>query len=96
MSEIRESQIELYLVDRVKMHGGLSPKLKWIGRNNAPDRCVILNGHTIFVEVKRPGAFLTLAQEREAERIRFRGGDARFVNTYEMVDDLIRSCLART
>jgi len=39
---MRESKIEKYLVDRVKAMGGEVRKVKWIGRNGAPDRLVML------------------------------------------------------
>ena len=38
----RESDIEKYLCDRVKDLGGEVRKVKWIGRNGAPDRLVML------------------------------------------------------
>lgn len=39
---MRESQIENYLVRRVKELGGEVRKVKWIGRRGAPDRVVML------------------------------------------------------
>jgi len=39
---MRESTIELYLVEQVKALGGEVRKVKWIGRNGAPDRIVML------------------------------------------------------
>jgi hypothetical protein len=42
MTEIRERDIEAYLVKRVKAMGGEVRKVKWIGRNFAPDRLVVL------------------------------------------------------
>lgn len=38
----RESEIESYLVERVKALGGEVRKVKWIGRAGAPDRLVML------------------------------------------------------
>lgn len=38
----RERDIENYLVERVKALGGEVRKVKWIGRNGAPDRLVML------------------------------------------------------
>lgn len=38
----RERDIEKYLVGRVKALGGEVRKVKWIGRNGAPDRLVML------------------------------------------------------
>lgn len=39
---MRERDIEKYLVERVKALGGEVRKVKWIGRNGAPDRLVML------------------------------------------------------
>lgn len=39
---MRESQVEAYLVQRVKALGGEVRKVRWIGRNGAPDRLVML------------------------------------------------------
>lgn len=39
---MRESDIEQYLVKRVKAMGGEVRKVKWIGRAKAPDRVVML------------------------------------------------------
>lgn len=39
---MRESTVENYLVERVKALGGEVRKVKWIGRNGAPDRLVML------------------------------------------------------
>ncbi|MBA4315591.1 MAG: hypothetical protein C0422_09750 [Alcaligenaceae bacterium] len=39
---MRESQIEKYLVKRVKELGGEVRKVQWIGRRGAPDRLVML------------------------------------------------------
>ncbi len=64
---MRESVIEAYLVKRVKEVGGECRKLKWIGRNGAPDRLVMLpsvvspltgwvsNQPSIWVELKAEG-----------------------------------------
>ncbi len=42
MTKLKESDIEQYLVDRVKSLGGEVRKVKWIGRRSAPDRLVML------------------------------------------------------
>ena len=40
---LRESDIEKYLVKRVKAAGGEVRKVQWIGRRGAPDRLVMLD-----------------------------------------------------
>ena len=39
---MRESDIEKYLVQRVKALGGEVRKVQWVGRRGAPDRLVML------------------------------------------------------
>jgi hypothetical protein len=61
---MRERDVEDYLVKRVKAMGGEVRKVKWIGRNSAPDRLVMLpprvtiNGigmnNLAWVELKNP------------------------------------------
>lgn len=78
----RERDIEAYLVKRVKELGGEVRKVKWIGRNSAPDRLVMLPGngfstahgvasYTIWIELKAPGKLATFpadAHERAQHR----------------------------
>ena len=62
---MRESEIESYLVKKVKEVGGECRKVKWLGRNGAPDRLVMLPrsetaiwnnwNNTIWVELKAEG-----------------------------------------
>lgn len=67
----RESDIERYLVRRVKAAGGEVRKVKWIGRAGAPDRLVCLpHRMPVFVELKAPGVGLEDHQRREHERLR--------------------------
>ena len=55
MEKIRESEIERYLVDKVKGIGGLC--MKWVspGNSGVPDRIVIFDKGVYFIELKRPG-----------------------------------------
>ena len=78
---MRESDIERYLVRKVKASGGEVRKVKWVGRDGAPDRLVMLPKpwgnssfplhQTIWVELKRPGKAATFpadAHERKQHR----------------------------
>lgn len=79
---MRESDIEKYLVYRVKALGGEVRKVAWVGRQGAPDRLVMLPSSypidrrltpskTIWVELKRPGGkakFPSNAHERKQAR----------------------------
>lgn len=106
----RESDVEKYLVDRVEQLGGEVRKVKWIGRNKAPDRLVMLPwgvsssvGHrTVWVEVKRPGGCRTFpknaherGQAREHERMRHLGQHVEVVDSYEGVDRMLLGGLVK-
>ena len=96
---MRESVIEQYLVDRVKELGGEVRKVKWIGRNGAPDRLVMLPSWgpylpnptkgTIWVELKAPGEKAKPHQQREHERMRRMGQRVEVVDSIERVDEVL-------
>ena len=83
---MRESEVEAYLVKRVKELGGEIRKVKWIGRRGAPDRFVMLYGG-FFVETKAPGEKLRPEQEKEIARMRKAGVRVWVVDTLMGVDD---------
>lgn len=99
---MRESHIEQYLVDRGKALGGEVRKVKWVGRNGAPDRLVMLPGtldhkdaqqrfasRTIWVELKAPGEKVKPHQQREHERMRKMGQRVEVVDSFERVDEVL-------
>lgn len=98
---MRESTIEKYLVSRVKEIGGEVRKLRWVGRNGAPDRLVMLPpwvsggpimipSATIWVELKAPGKPTMPHQAREHERMRRMGQRVEVIDSIEGVEDLLR------
>lgn len=94
---MRESDIEDYLVKRVKAMGGEVRKVKWIGRIGAPDRLVMLpfivNGcitcPTLWVELKAPGEKARPSQVREHERMRAMGQRVEVIDSLEGVEELL-------
>lgn len=102
---MRESEIEKYLVKRVKELGGEVRKVKWIGRMGAPDRVVWLPteytmdgrvdwGHewwsrSFWCEVKRPGEKPEPHQLREHARMRKMGQRVEVVDSFEAVDSVL-------
>lgn len=88
-ANMRESSIEKYLVKMVKIDGGECRKLNWIGRNGAPDRVVMLNGKTIFVELKAPGKTPDPHQLREHERMRKMGQIVVVIASLDKVDEML-------
>ena len=96
----RESEIESYLVERVKALGGEVRKVKWIGRHGAPDRLVMLPptplgegirlpGIALWVELKAPGEKAKPHQAREHERMRKMGQRVVIVDSFEGVDEVL-------
>lgn len=97
---MRESEIEKYLVKRVKALGGEVRKVKWIGRNGAPDRLVMLpqqytalqqrkNEATIWVELKATGKVAEPHQLREHKRMEAMGQTVVVIDSIEGVDALL-------
>ena len=100
----RESQIETYLRQQVKIRGGEIRKVTWVGAASAPDRLVMLPnrdvldmpGHTLWVETKAPGKAGTFpanaherAQAREHAKMRAVGQKVFVIDSYEGVDRLL-------
>jgi len=78
---MRERQIEIALVYRVKELGGTCEKFVSPGRRSVPDRLVTLpGGRIIFVELKAPGNKPTEAQRRDHDRRRELGCEVRLIN----------------
>jgi len=86
---MRESEIEDYLVQRVKALGGEVRKVKWIGRKGAPDRLVMLPGRAVWAELKAPGERCRPHQIREHERMRRMGQIVVVVDSFEGVDEVL-------
>lgn len=86
---MRESKIEAYLVQRVKALGGEVRKVKWIGRNSAPDRIVMLPDNTFWTELKATGEKPTAAQIREHKRMRDMGQRVEVIDSIEQIEELL-------
>lgn len=98
---LRESDIEKYLVKRVKELGGECRKIQFIGRPGAPDRLVMLPdgrmfavdylsaGRTIWVELKAPGKKAEPHQLREHERMRKMGQRVEVIDSLAGVDEVL-------
>ncbi len=99
---MRESQIEKFLIKKVKDVGGEVRKVEWIGRKGAPDRLVMLpprdreENPTIWVELKNPDTIKTFpadarerAQHREHQRMRNMGQRVEVIGTLAGVEELL-------
>lgn len=91
---VRESEIEAYLVKRVRELGGITYKFTSPGRNAVPDRIVLLHGRVGFIELKAPGKRPTEAQYAEHARIRLQGCFADWADTKERVDLVLEALAA--
>lgn len=83
-----ENYVEHYLRDRVKRAGGVCWKFT-SATSGVPDRIIVLNGHTVFVETKAPGKSLDPLQRVRRDEILASGGDARKIDNRDDVDLLI-------
>lgn len=93
---MRESTIEDYLVERVRKLGGEVRKVKWIGRNGAPDRLVMLPDRTVWIELKAEGLAALFPhtpherqQHREHVRMRAMNQRVEVVDSYQGVDEVL-------
>lgn len=67
---MREAKIAAHLKKMVKIAGGEIRKVRWEGRNNAPDYVVMLpNGYILWVETKATKGVVSPAQKREHKRM---------------------------
>jgi hypothetical protein len=91
---LRERDIEAYLVKQVKATGGLVRKVQWPGRRGAPDRLVSwparLGGRgPLFVELKAPGEKLDDHQEHEHALMRAFGMSVIVIDSFDGVIALV-------
>lgn len=99
---MKESDVQRYLVERVKKLGGAVRKVRWENHNGAPDILVMLpaivsNGpagtipaERFLVEVKAPKEKPRVSQTREHEVLRSYGWRVEVVDSYERVDEVLR------
>ena len=75
---MKESQIERYLVRKVRENGGLCYKFGSPGNPGVPDRIVITpDGSTIYVELKTDVGRLANVQKWQRSEMEKRGADVR-------------------
>lgn len=86
---MRESVIEDYLIRRVRQLGGWTSKWVSPACSGLPDRIVILNGHTVFVETKAPGKKARELQKMTFDDIRECGGHVYVAATQAEVDEVL-------
>jgi hypothetical protein len=87
-----EKQVEKYLNKRVKESGGLS--YKWISSvTGVPDRIVILNQQTHFVELKTTTGALSPRQIYVFDEIGEQGFPVHVLRDYDDIEEFIREAM---
>ena len=89
---MKESQIESYMVRKVKEHGGLCFKFVSPGNPGVPDRIVITPaGKTIYVELKTEIGRLAKVQKWQRSELEKRGAKMKVT----MLQNASKPCAAR-
>lgn len=84
-----ENDIENYLIRKTEMLGGLCLKFVSPGRRGVPDRIILIDGKTFFVELKRPGGAPRKDQLKMKEKFEKQGVSVYVVDTKQKVDVLL-------
>lgn len=91
MPEIKERDVVRYLNKQTSSLNGEVRKVRWEGRRGAPDKLVMLDEISAFVEVKKPGEELEDHQLREHRRLRHSGLLVYVVDSFDTVDAMLLS-----
>lgn len=90
-TELRERDIEQYLVKRVRECGGRAYKFVSPGNSGVPDRLVMLpHGIIAFVELKAPGEKTRPIQDRQIEKLQRLGQQVYVLDTKDSVDEFVK------
>lgn len=84
-----EAYIEDYLVKQCKKHNFWCAKFTSPGTSGVPDRVVIGNGYTVFVELKRPGESPRMLQQVIITRMRNNGAFVLAIDNHDAIDKLM-------
>lgn len=88
-----EGIIEDYLIKKAEEHHFLCFKFVSPGRRGVPDRILIGQGHTIFVELKSETGNLRKQQEYRIKEMQEHGAVVYVLNTKEKIDQFFQSFL---
>lgn len=87
---MKESQIEKYMVCKVKAYGGLCFKFVSPGNPGVPDRIVITpTGKTIYVELKTEVGRLSNIQKWQITEMQKHGVDVRILYGVDAVKEFL-------
>jgi hypothetical protein len=89
-SDIKEEDIENYLVQQVEKMGGAAIKFNPHNNRGLPDRiCFFPGGLLLLVEVKRPGERPRKNQEKKLKAFRSLGFQATWADSWTRVDEIV-------
>lgn len=84
-----EGIVEKYFTRQCKALGFMCLKFTAPGTTGVPDRVIIANGQTVFVELKAPGKGPRRLQQEVIKEMRDHGALVYVTNTKELVDELL-------
>ena len=84
-----EKEVEARLRTRIKAAGGVSWKFVSPNNRGVSDRVALINGRTIYIEVKRDGEKMTALQKVFMHKVLDNGGEFALVEGMSGVDDFI-------
>ena len=89
-----EKEVEARLRDRIKAAGGVSWKFVSPNNRGVSDRVALINGRTIYIEVKRDGGKMSALQKAFMQKVLDNGGEFALVEGMGGVDDFVKKIKA--
>ena len=86
-----EKVVEARLRDRIKAAGGVSWKFVSPNNRGVSDRVALINGRTIYIEVKRDGGKMSPLQKTFMQKVLDNGGEFALVEGMSGVDEFIKT-----
>lgn len=86
---MRESKLEKFLKDEIEKLEGKAFKFTSPGNAGVPDRIVLLDGKTYFVELKAPGEKLRALQKYRKRQFKKLGFKIYVIDSMEKVEEFI-------
>lgn len=86
---ILENKIEMYLKDEIEKINGKTFKFSSPGNNGVPDRIILHQGNTYFVELKKPGEKLRPLQKAVKKRFNKLGFNVYVLDSIDSVNGFI-------
>lgn len=87
---MRENKIEEYLKDTIHNHGGLCLKFTSPGTTGVPDRVVLYDGNTYFIELKATNGIVRKRQKYVHKQFKHCGIDVHIINSKGEVDAFVK------